>query len=140
MIPLESSALAMTLIALESALCVTAYTSAGSVVGIAASRLSTASCICRPCAFDALHRERSARVLISGRTASASVVTVQILQAANWSSQCPTDYTRIGLCTPVDRPSCGRYRGATSQKVFVSSDKSGLGSPQMRVSASQLGA
>ena len=79
MIPLESSALAMTLIALASALCVTAYTSAGSVVGIAASRLSTASCICRPCAFDALHRERSARVRISGRTASASVVTVQIL-------------------------------------------------------------
>ena len=46
MIPLESSALAMTLIALESALWVTVYTSAGSVVGIAASRMSTASCIC----------------------------------------------------------------------------------------------
>jgi hypothetical protein len=45
MIPLESSALAMTLIALASALCMTAYTSAGSVVGIAASKLSMASCI-----------------------------------------------------------------------------------------------
>ena len=77
--PLESSALAMTLIALASALWVTAYTSAGSVVGIAASKMSMASCICRPCALDALHRERSARVRISGRTASASVVTVQIL-------------------------------------------------------------
>jgi len=66
MIPLEPSALAMTLIALESALCVTAYTSAGSVVGIAASRLSTASYICRPCPFEALHRDRSARVRISG--------------------------------------------------------------------------
>jgi hypothetical protein len=58
MIPLESSALAMTLIALASALWVTASTSAGSVVGIAAAKMSMASCICRPCALDALHRER----------------------------------------------------------------------------------
>jgi hypothetical protein len=43
MIPLESSALSMTLIALASALWVTAYTSAGSGVGIAASKLSGAA-------------------------------------------------------------------------------------------------
>lgn len=84
MIPLESSALAITLIALANALCVTAHISAGSVVGIAASKTSRASCICRPCAFDTLHRERSARVRISGRTASARVVTVPILCHGCW--------------------------------------------------------
>src|SRR4051812_41055021 len=39
---------------------------------MAASRTSTAWCIWSPCAFEALHRCRSARVRISGRTASAS--------------------------------------------------------------------
>jgi hypothetical protein len=43
MIPLESLALALTVIALASALCVTAYTAAGSVIGTAASKMSTAS-------------------------------------------------------------------------------------------------
>jgi hypothetical protein len=71
MIPLESSARAITLMALPNALCVTAYTWAGSRVGIAAWRMSTASCIWRPCAFAAAHRHRSARLRINGRTASA---------------------------------------------------------------------
>lgn len=44
MIPLESSARAMTLIALPSALWVTEYASAGSAVGSAASRMSRAAC------------------------------------------------------------------------------------------------
>ena len=52
-------ALTMTLIALAGALCVTAYTSTRSDVGIAASKMSTASCIRRPCASDARHRDRS---------------------------------------------------------------------------------
>jgi hypothetical protein len=62
-------------------------------------RASTASYICRPCPFDALHRERSARVRISGRTVSASVVTVQILCKSltdTSPSPCPTGHTRIG--------------------------------------------
>jgi hypothetical protein len=75
MMPLESSARAINLIALASALWVTAYTLDGSLVGIAASRMSTASCICDPCAFAALQRYSSVRVRISGRTASASRVT-----------------------------------------------------------------
>jgi hypothetical protein len=62
-------------------------------------QLSTALCIWRPCPFDALHRERSAPVRISGRTVSASVVTVQILCKSltdTSPSRCPTGHTRIG--------------------------------------------
>src|SRR5215212_1422649 len=120
MIPLESSALAMTLIALERALWVTAYTSAGSVVGIAASRLSTASCICRPCAFDALHRDRSARVRISGRTASASVVTVQIL------CKSLTDTTPTPMADGLQADPCLKMDAADSRLTLSATERRNL--------------
>jgi hypothetical protein len=84
MIPLESSALAMTLIALSRALWVTAYTSAGSVVGMAASRMSTASCICRPWVLAAPQRQRSARVRIRGSMAPARLVSLPL----TWPLRC----------------------------------------------------
>ena len=74
MTPLESSARAITVTALASALWVTVYTSTGSVVGIADSRMSMAACICPPCRLAVSHRHTSARVRISGRTLSASVL------------------------------------------------------------------
>ena len=79
MVPLESSALATTLTALARAFCVMSNSTAGSVVPTAASRRSTASPICRPCALDAPHRDRSARVRIIGRTTSGSLDTPPIL-------------------------------------------------------------
>jgi hypothetical protein len=54
---------------------VTAYTSSGSVERIERSRMSTASCISRPWALAVDQRQRSARVRISGSTASASALT-----------------------------------------------------------------
>jgi hypothetical protein len=75
MMPLESSARRMTVTALAIAFCVTVRSSAGSWEAMAASRMSTASFICLPWAFAALHRRRSARLRISGSTASASTGT-----------------------------------------------------------------
>lgn len=75
MMPLESSARAMTLIALANALWVTEYASAGSAVGSAASRMSRAACIRRPWSLAMAHRWTSALVRIRGRTLSVSPLT-----------------------------------------------------------------
>ncbi len=56
MMPLESSARAMTFIAEASAFVVTGYTCLGSVDAIDSSRMSTASCIRAPWALDARQR------------------------------------------------------------------------------------
>ncbi len=45
------------------------------MVGIDALRMSTAACICAPCAFAALQRYSSVRVRMRGSTSSASVLT-----------------------------------------------------------------
>jgi hypothetical protein len=84
-----------------------------------ASRMSMASCICRPCAVDALHRERSARARISGRTASTSVVTVQILcQSLTDTSPAHTRrVTRGFACGVPFTASATSFRTATGMRA-----------------------